>query len=168
MAKNNALAKRPAKAVDAEKKMRQMSSMKTRECRRRRSTRPAPASAPRAHPRAAPAPPLAVPKSLIVTVNLHKRCHGVTFKKKAARAVKEIKKFAASTMSTKDVRVDQNLNKFVWSKGVRNVPYRVRVKLTRKRNPDEGAEEKMYTLAEYVAGPEKGQITVKTNVAEEE
>ena len=48
-------------------------------------------------------------------------------------------------MSTKDVRVSSELNKFIWSQGVRNVPFRVRVKLTRQRNEDEDAKEAMYT-----------------------
>ena len=45
-----------------------------------------------------------------------------------------------------DVRVDSKVNKYVWSRGVRNVPFRVRVKLTRKRNEDEESASKMYTL----------------------
>lgn len=49
------------------------------------------------------------------TINLGKRLHGITFKKKAPRAVKEIKKFATKMMGTKDVRVDVKLNKAVWS-----------------------------------------------------
>ena len=58
------------------------------------------------------------------TINLHKRLHGITFKKKAPRAIREIKKFASKTMGTPDVRVDVKLNKAVWAKGIRNVPYR--------------------------------------------
>eukprot|EP00441_Pelagodinium_beii_P045787 CAMPEP_0197623256 /NCGR_PEP_ID=MMETSP1338-20131121/3305_1 /TAXON_ID=43686 ORGANISM="Pelagodinium beii, Strain RCC1491" /NCGR_SAMPLE_ID=MMETSP1338 /ASSEMBLY_ACC=CAM_ASM_000754 /LENGTH=114 /DNA_ID=CAMNT_0043193167 /DNA_START=51 /DNA_END=395 /DNA_ORIENTATION=+ len=84
------------------------------------------------------------------TVNLHKRLHGVTFKRKAARAVREIKKFASNKMHTTDVRIDANLNKFIWSKGVRNVPYRVRVRLSRKRTDDDEADEKLYTLVSHV------------------
>lgn len=53
------------------------------------------------------------------TVNLHKRLHGVGFKKRAPRAIKEIRKFAEIQMGTPDVRVDTRLNKFLWSKGVR-------------------------------------------------
>lgn len=49
------------------------------------------------------------------TINLGKRLHGITFKKKAPRAVKEIKKFAQKQMGTKEVRVDVKLNKAVWS-----------------------------------------------------
>merc|ERR1719446_1015369 len=53
-------------------------------------------------------------------------------------------------MGTSDVRIDAKLNKFIWSKGVRNVPYRVRVRLSRKRNEDEEAKEKLYTLVQHV------------------
>ncbi len=35
------------------------------------------------------------------TINLHKRVHGVTFKKRAARAVREVKKFTTSMMKTR-------------------------------------------------------------------
>ena len=45
-------------------------------------------------------------------------------------------------MKTKDVRLDTKLNKYLWSKGVRNAPFRVRVRLARKRNEDEEADEK--------------------------
>jgi large subunit ribosomal protein L31e len=72
------------------------------------------------------------------------------FKKRAPRAVKEIKKFAAKLMQTEDVRVDAELNKAVWSKGVRNVPRRVRVRLQRKRNEDEESGNKLYTLVSVV------------------
>uniref|UniRef100_M4BEU3 60S ribosomal protein L31 n=1 Tax=Hyaloperonospora arabidopsidis (strain Emoy2) TaxID=559515 RepID=M4BEU3_HYAAE len=84
------------------------------------------------------------------TINLHKRLHKCVFKKKAARAVRAIKKFAVKAMKTEDVRIDSKLNKFIWSKGVRNVPYRVRVRLSRKRNDDEDAKEKLYTLVQHV------------------
>jgi large subunit ribosomal protein L31e len=49
------------------------------------------------------------------TINLHKRLHGITFKKRAPRAVKEVKNFAQKMMHTKDVRVDVKLNKALWS-----------------------------------------------------
>mmetsp|Transcript_13249 Transcript_13249/g.19798 ORF Transcript_13249/g.19798 Transcript_13249/m.19798 type:complete len:123 (+) Transcript_13249:69-437(+) len=84
------------------------------------------------------------------TINLHKRLHKTTFKKKAPKAIKEIKAFAKKLMQTEDVRVDVQLNKFIWSKGVRNVPYRVRVRLHRKHNDDEEASDKFYTHVTYV------------------
>merc|ERR1712037_68306 len=84
------------------------------------------------------------------TIHLAKRVHKITFKKKAPRAIKEIKKFAFKAMGTKDVRIDAKLNKYIWSQGIRNPPVRVRVRLSRKRNEDEEAEEKLYTLAQLV------------------
>merc|ERR1712021_301670 len=84
------------------------------------------------------------------TINMHKRIKGIGFKKRAPRAVKECMKFANLMMGTADNRVDQSLNKHIWSKGIRNVPYRIRVRLERKRNEDEDATEKLYTLIKYV------------------
>mmetsp|Transcript_7966 Transcript_7966/g.12178 ORF Transcript_7966/g.12178 Transcript_7966/m.12178 type:complete len:171 (+) Transcript_7966:402-914(+) len=84
------------------------------------------------------------------TIHLSKRVHKQQFKKRAPRAVKEIKKFAEQAMGTKDVRIDTRLNKYVWSTGVKNPPTRVRVRLSRKRNEDEEADEKLYTLAQLV------------------
>ncbi|XP_060530385.1 large ribosomal subunit protein eL31 [Cylas formicarius] len=84
------------------------------------------------------------------TVNLHKRLHGVGFKKRAPRAIKEIRKFAEKQMGTPDVRIDTRLNKQLWSKGIRNVPFRVRVRLSRRRNDDEDSVHKLYTLITYV------------------
>lgn len=57
------------------------------------------------------------------TVNLHKRLHGVGFKKRAPRAIKEVRKFAEKQMGTPDVRIDTRLNKQLWSKGIRLVSF---------------------------------------------
>eukprot|EP01115_Flamella_aegyptia_P009612 TRINITY_DN41171_c0_g1_i1.p1 TRINITY_DN41171_c0_g1~~TRINITY_DN41171_c0_g1_i1.p1 ORF type:complete len:121 (-),score=58.79 TRINITY_DN41171_c0_g1_i1:34-396(-) len=84
------------------------------------------------------------------TINLHKRVFGTQFKRRSPKAIKEIKKFAQKAMGTKDVRVDVKLNQFLWSQGVKNPPHRIRVKLSRKRNEDEDAKEKMYTLVTHV------------------
>mmetsp|Transcript_11516 Transcript_11516/g.29021 ORF Transcript_11516/g.29021 Transcript_11516/m.29021 type:complete len:121 (-) Transcript_11516:88-450(-) len=98
------------------------------------------------------------------TINLHKRVHGTQFKKRAPRAIKEIRKFATKMMGTTDVRIDTKLNKSVWSNGVRNVPFRVRVRLARKRNEDEDAKEKFYTLVTPVdVASVKGLQTVKVD-----
>lgn len=81
-------------------------------------------------------------------------------------------------MKTKEVRIDVGLNKALWAKGVRNVrgwaaawqrggercrlrarprlipplqvPRRVRVRISRKRNDDEDATEDMYSLVTFV------------------
>merc|ERR1712065_107744 len=80
----------------------------------------------------------------------YKRIHGVGFKRRAPRAISELRKFAEKNMGTKDVRIASDLNQAIWKKGVRNVPYRVRVRLERKRNEDDDAKEKMYTLVTHV------------------
>lgn len=101
------------------------------------------------------------------TIHLHKRLHGVGFKKRAPRAIKEIRKFAEKQMGTPDVRVDTRLNKFIWSKGVRNVPYRVRVQLSRRRNEDEDSIHKLYTLVTHVPVTTfKGLQTENVDVSE--
>jgi large subunit ribosomal protein L31e len=84
------------------------------------------------------------------TIQLSKRIHKQQFKQRAPRAVKEIRKFANKAMGTADVRIDSNLNKKIWSTGIKNPPTRIRVRLSRKRNEDEDADEKLYTLAQLV------------------
>merc|ERR1712010_134846 len=55
------------------------------------------------------------------TIHMHKRIHGIGFKSKAPRAIKEIRKFAEKMMGTPDVRIDIRLNKHIWSQGIRHV-----------------------------------------------
>ena len=87
------------------------------------------------------------PLSRTAIINLHKRLHGSTFKKKAPNAIKEIKNYARQTMFTKDVRIDPTLNQELWKKGVRNVVGRVEVLLERKKNEDdEENKDQLYTL----------------------
>ena len=60
------------------------------------------------------------------TIHLKKLLHGIGFKKRAPRAVKEVKAFAKKMMGTDDVRVDTKLNKVLWSQGIKAVPGRLR------------------------------------------
>ncbi|KAI5310577.1 60S ribosomal protein L31 [Ascosphaera atra] len=84
------------------------------------------------------------------TIHLHKRVHGVSFKKRAPRAIKEIRAFTERAMGTKDVRLDPQLNKKVWESGIKGVPFRLRVRISRKRNDEEGAKEKLYSFVQAV------------------
>ncbi|GMK57206.1 hypothetical protein CspeluHIS016_0400400 [Cutaneotrichosporon spelunceum] len=86
------------------------------------------------------------------TINLHKRVHDLAFKKKAPKAVKSVTEFAQKTMGVKDVRISPGLNQALWARGIRSPPRRVRVRLERKRNDDEGAKEKLYVVASVVEG----------------
>jgi large subunit ribosomal protein L31e len=106
--------------------------------------------------------------------------HGVSFKKRAPRAIKEIRAFAEKAMvcshplypsdasdhvllmlsfdlptnhfdqGTSDVRLDPQLNKKVWESGIKGVPFRLRVRVSRKRNDEEGAKEKLYSYVQAV------------------
>uniref|UniRef100_A0A8C9CJK2 Large ribosomal subunit protein eL31 n=1 Tax=Phocoena sinus TaxID=42100 RepID=A0A8C9CJK2_PHOSS len=57
------------------------------------------------------------------TNNIHRRIHGVGFKKRAPQALREIRKFAVKKMGTPYVCIDTRINKAVWAKGIRNVLY---------------------------------------------
>ena len=82
---------------------------------------------------------------------MHKLAHRVQFKKKAPKALREIKGLVAKMMKTNDVRIDPKLNQFLWSKGIRNLPRRVRVRISRKRNEEEGKSgSEWYSLVQHV------------------
>ncbi|XP_053777453.2 large ribosomal subunit protein eL31-like [Desmodus rotundus] len=72
------------------------------------------------------------------TTHIHKRIHGVGFKERAPRALR--------SSNLPGVGIDTGLIKAVCTKGVRNVPCRIRVRLSRKRNEDEGSPSKLCML----------------------
>nr|XP_039330386.1 60S ribosomal protein L31-like [Saimiri boliviensis boliviensis] len=76
------------------------------------------------------------------TINI--RIHGAGFQKRAPWALRESWKCAMKEMGTPDVRTDIRLNKAVQAKGMRNVPYPIHVRLSRKRNEDEDSPNKLY------------------------
>ncbi|KAH3661691.1 hypothetical protein OGAPHI_006541 [Ogataea philodendri] len=95
------------------------------------------------------------------TINLHKRLHGTQFKRRAPKAVKEIKKFAKLHMGTEDVRLDPKLNVDLWKRGIKGVPYRFRIRISRKRNEEEDAKNPVFSYVESVNVPSvKGLNTV--------
>jgi large subunit ribosomal protein L31e len=73
-----------------------------------------------------------------------------SFKKRAPKAIKVIREFVAKAMGTKDVRVAPELNTAVWNRGVKSVPHRIRIRVSRKRNDEEDAKEKLYSLVQHV------------------
>ncbi|KAK3211984.1 hypothetical protein Dsin_016690 [Dipteronia sinensis] len=102
------------------------------------------------------------------TINLHKCLHGCNFKKNAPNTIKEIRKFAKKAMGTNDMRVDVNLNKHIWSRGIMTVPIRVRVRIARKRNDDEDAKKELYSLVTVNEIPAEGLRGLGTKVIEDE
>jgi len=95
------------------------------------------------------------------TIHLHKRIFGASFKKRAPKAIKEIKDFATKAMGTEDVRLDPQLNKEVWKQGIKGVPYRLRIRISRKRNDEEGAKHRLFSYVQAVnVKSAKGMQTV--------
>ncbi|XP_064228877.1 large ribosomal subunit protein eL31-like [Aotus nancymaae] len=80
------------------------------------------------------------------TINIH----GAGFEKRAPWVLKEIRESSKKEMETPDACIDTRLNKAVWAKGIRNVPYRIHARLSRKHNENEDPPNKFYTLATYV------------------
>ncbi|KAH8150819.1 uncharacterized protein LAJ45_05000 [Morchella importuna] len=101
------------------------------------------------------------------TIHLHKRIFGASFKKRAPKAIKEIKAFAFQAMGTEDVRVDPLLNKEVWKQGIKGVPYRLRVRISRRRNDEEGAKHRLYSYVQGVNVSAKNTKGLNTSVVEE-
>ena len=94
-------------------------------------------------------------------------CCCSTFKKMAPKAIKEIRQFAQKAMGTTDVRVDVKLNKHIWSRRIRSVPRRVRVRIARKRNEEEDAKEELYSLVTVAEVPLEGLKGLGTKVIDE-
>ncbi|KAJ3506315.1 hypothetical protein NMY22_g17290 [Coprinellus aureogranulatus] len=101
------------------------------------------------------------------TIHLHKRVHGRSFKKRAPWAIKSIVDFTTKAMGTTDVRIDPKLNQAVWAQGIKSVPHRIRVRLERKRNDEEGAKEKLFTYVSYVQVPSFKGLQTEVVEAEE-
>ncbi|PRT55395.1 60S ribosomal protein L31 [Wickerhamiella sorbophila] len=84
------------------------------------------------------------------TIHLRKRVHGVQFKNRAPKAVKAVREFAHKEMGTSDVRLDPLLNKALWARGIKGIPSRIRVRISHKRNYEEGAKEKVFSYVQAV------------------
>merc|ERR1712071_419838 len=73
-----------------------------------------------------------------------------------------------NAMGTPDVRIETRLNKHIWSQGVRSVPFRVRFRLSRRRNEDEDSPHKLYTLVSFIpVATFKGLQTENQEVSED-
>jgi large subunit ribosomal protein L31e len=58
---------------------------------------------------------------------------------------------AQTNMLTEDVRIDPQLNEAVWVQGVRNLPRKIRVRLSRRKKEEEDSKGKYYTHAQHVS-----------------
>lgn len=74
-------------------------------------------------------------------------------KKRAPRSIREIKRYVRRRMKTSDVRIDPQLNKFLWSRGIKNPPPKIRLLLSRKPCEEEEKQGRYYTHVSYVLVP---------------
>ncbi len=84
------------------------------------------------------------------TLNLHKRLFKIQFKKRGKRAIREIKKFATQQMHVQDIRIDAELNHYIWMNGIRDTPNKVRIRISKKKSQDEDAKEPYFCLVQNV------------------
>lgn len=49
------------------------------------------------------------------------------------------------------MRLDPALNKKVWEQGIKGVPLRLRIRISRRRNDAEGAKERLYSFVQSVS-----------------
>lgn len=100
------------------------------------------------------------------TINIHKLAHRTQFKRKAPKALTSLRNLVAKMMKTTDVRIDPKLNQFIWNQGIRSLPRRVRVRISRKRTEDEGKGSEWYSLVQHINTEDfSGKLTEKAKVS---
>ncbi|KAJ1986995.1 60S ribosomal protein L31 [Dimargaris cristalligena] len=100
------------------------------------------------------------------TIHLSKMVRGVQFKKRTPKAMDAIRKYVRQDMGTTEVRIDPGLNKFLWSTGVKAIPSRLRIRMSRKRSDEDDSANKLYTVVTYV--PVASFKGLETEVVDEE
>lgn len=71
------------------------------------------------------------------TIPLREKCRSAVRYKKTPKAVKSIKEFLARHMKVYDrdlnkIKIDKYLNEYLWFRGIKNPPHKVKVKVTKK------------------------------------
>jgi len=83
-------------------------------------------------------------------------------KQKAPRAIRELKALALKEMGTQKVLVKPSLNINLWKGGIRHVPHKMRIKITRKYDESEESSGDMISELDFVAVDDfKGLTTQK-------
>ncbi len=73
------------------------------------------------------------------TIPLREKCRPVPIYRKTPRAVKTVKQFLARHMKVYDrdlnkIKLDKYLNEFLWFRGIKNPPHKVKVRVTKEEN----------------------------------
>jgi len=75
-------------------------------------------------------------------IPLREKCRKVPRYKKTNKAIRTIKEFLVRHMKIRDrdlrkIKIDRYLNEFVWFRGIRNPPHKIKVKATKEIGKDE-------------------------------
>jgi len=75
------------------------------------------------------------------TIPLREKCRVVPRYKKTNKAIKTIKEFLARHMKIRDrdlkkIKIDRYLNETLWSRGIKNPPSKIKVKVTKETDKD--------------------------------
>ena len=70
----------------------------------------------------------------VYTIPLREKCRSAVRYKKTPKAVKSVKEFLVRHMKVYDrdlnkIKIDRYLNYFIWSRGIKNPPSKVKVKV---------------------------------------
>ncbi len=85
-------------------------------------------------------------------IPLREKCRKVPRYKKTNKAIRTIKEFLVKHMKIRDrdlrkIKIDKYLNEFIWNKGIRNPPYKIKVKAIKEIGKDEVRAE-LYEIPE--------------------
>jgi large subunit ribosomal protein L31e len=84
-----------------------------------------------------------------LTFNVRKSLRGVGLRKRAPRAIREIKRYVRQHYGTSLVKIHPDLNTYIGSQGIRNPPKKVRLVLERKPCEEEERKGKYYTFVHH-------------------
>ena len=105
-------------------------------------------------------------KVVVMTVNLWKITRGTSWIKLADTAVSRIKRGVKRQFRTNaDVRIDINLNMFMWAKGRRSIPPKIRVKVSRRPSYKDNSKTEFYV--EHVVVPKFKELLSQSTINDE-
>jgi large subunit ribosomal protein L31e len=75
--------------------------------------------------------------------------------------MRAIKTYVRKSMGTTDVRLDPSLNKYVWSSGIKSVPSKVRLIITRKKSDGDSKLKKPFCTVNALIVPTFDKLKTK-------
>merc|ERR1719499_3028324 len=64
-------------------------------------------------------------------------------------------------MGTEKVKLEAGLNKAVWAKGIRNIPRRIRVRISRQLDDEEDRQDDYISVVSHVDIPENERMSTR-------